>query len=137
MPISEAQFRLIEHYLPTQRGNVSVANLRMINAILYVAEHDCRWRHLPKRFGNWHTVYTRMHRWSRNGVLEGVFAQLQETGILRISVHVITESATSDRIAPVAPPASARVAVGQPASAAGRPSSVVWLPRLLTRGRSR
>src|SRR3954463_3493434 len=25
-----------------------------------------------KRFGNWHTTYTRMNRWSKNGVLEEV-----------------------------------------------------------------
>jgi transposase len=136
MPISEAQYRLIERYLPTQRGNVSVANLRVINGILYIAEHDCRWRHLPKRFGNWHTVYTRMHRWSRNGVLERVFARLQEMGILRVSVHVATESAATDRVAPVASTTSARVAVEQHASAGSPPSSVVWLPRLLTRSRS-
>jgi CPA2 family monovalent cation:H+ antiporter-2 len=23
------------------------------------AEHGCKWRGLPKRFGNWHTIYTR------------------------------------------------------------------------------
>ncbi|KAB0512857.1 transposase, partial [Xanthomonas cissicola] len=57
-----AQFSLIEHCLPAQRGNVSMTNLQVVNAILYVAEHGCKWRGLPKRFGNWHTVYTRMNR---------------------------------------------------------------------------
>ncbi len=28
----------------------------MLNAILYVAEHGGKWRGLPERFGNWHTV---------------------------------------------------------------------------------
>ena len=35
-------------------------NLQVLNAILYVAEQGCKWRGLPKRFGNWHTIYTRM-----------------------------------------------------------------------------
>ena len=30
-------------------------------------------RGLPARFGNWHTVYTRMNRWSKKGVLDRVF----------------------------------------------------------------
>ncbi len=77
MEITEAQYRLIEHCLPTQRGNVSLSNLRVLNAILYVAEQGCKWRGLPKRFGNWHTIYTRMNRWSKSGVLDRVFAQLQ------------------------------------------------------------
>jgi len=38
------------------------------HAILYVAEHGCKWRGLPEHFGNGHTVYTRMNRWSKNGV---------------------------------------------------------------------
>ena len=47
MEITEAQYRQIEHCLPKQRGNVSHMNLRVINAILYVAEHGCKWRGLP------------------------------------------------------------------------------------------
>ncbi len=74
MEITEAQYALIDHCLPTQRGNVSLSNLRVLNAILYVAEQGCKWRGLPKRFGNWHTIYTRMNRWSKNGVLDRVFA---------------------------------------------------------------
>jgi transposase len=49
------------------------------NAILYVAEHGCKWRGLPKRFGNWHTIYTRMNRWSKSDVMGRVFAELQQT----------------------------------------------------------
>ena len=72
MEITPEQFAKIEHCLPTQRGNVSLSNLQVVNAILYVAEHGCKWRGLPKRFGNWHTIYTRMNRWSKLGVLDRV-----------------------------------------------------------------
>ena len=53
--------------------HVRVTNLQFLNALLYVAEHGCKWRGLPKRFGPWHTIYTRMNRWSKNGALEVVF----------------------------------------------------------------
>ena len=33
---------------------VSMPNLQVLNAILYVAEQGCKWRGLPRRFGNWH-----------------------------------------------------------------------------------
>ena len=65
MEITEAQFAQIEECLPVQRGNVSLSNLQVLNAILYVAEHGCKWRGLPKRFGNWHTIYTRMDEQDR------------------------------------------------------------------------
>ena len=38
MEISETQYRQIENSLPRQRGNVSLSNLQVLNAILYVAE---------------------------------------------------------------------------------------------------
>ncbi len=34
MEITETQFRLIEHCLPVQWGNVSMENLNLLNAIL-------------------------------------------------------------------------------------------------------
>ena len=58
MEISELHYQKIAHCLPVQRGNVSLSNLDVLNAILYVAEHGCKWRGLPPHFGNWHTVYT-------------------------------------------------------------------------------
>ncbi len=77
MEISAEQFAQIEAYMPRQRGNVSHENLNVLNAILFVAENGCKWRALPKRFGNWHTIYTRMNRWAKAGVLDRLFAQLQ------------------------------------------------------------
>jgi transposase len=51
MEITEARYQRIEHCLPRQRRDVSLTNLQVLNAILYVAEHGCKWRGLPKRFG--------------------------------------------------------------------------------------
>ena len=56
--------RQIEPACPATRQR-QPSNLQVFNAILYVAEHGCKWRGLPKRFGNWHTIYTRMNRWSK------------------------------------------------------------------------
>lgn len=69
MEITAAQLAQTEDCLPRQRGNVSVSNLQVLNAILYVAGHGRQWRGLPKRFGNWHTVWTRMSRWAKSGAL--------------------------------------------------------------------
>ena len=48
MEITKPQFKIIEHLLPAQRGNVKIPNIQVINAILYIAEHGCKWRGLPK-----------------------------------------------------------------------------------------
>lgn len=80
MEISVQQFAGIAHCFPLQRGNVSLPNRQVLNAILYMMTHDCAWRDLPEHFGHWHTVYTRMNRWAKAGVLTEVFTQLPSQG---------------------------------------------------------
>src|ERR1017187_7767448 len=87
MEITEEQYARIKDSLPVQRGNVSLTNLQVLNAILYVAEQGCKWRGLPKRFGRWHTIYMRMNRWAKNGVLDRVFEKLQVEQIVRINIE--------------------------------------------------
>ena len=81
MEITEAQYERIKECLPRQRGNVKMSNLNVLNAILHVAEQGCKWRGLPKRFGRWHTIYTRLSRWSKGGVLERVICPSQRAGL--------------------------------------------------------
>jgi transposase len=100
MTITEEQFRRIEGCFPKQRGNVAVSNLDVLNAILYVAEHGCKWRGLPKRFGRWHTIYTRMNRWAKAGVLDRVFTALQEEEIIRIKVEALSVDSTIVQVHP-------------------------------------
>ncbi|HEJ2712410.1 TPA: IS5 family transposase, partial [Pseudomonas aeruginosa] len=100
MEITPEQYALIEDCLPRQRGNVSLSNLDVLNAILYVAEHGCKWRGLPKRFGNWHTIYTRMNRWTKAGVLDRVFEQLQANQIVRVKLEAVSLDSTSVKVHP-------------------------------------
>ena len=100
MKITSADFKVIEELLPKQRGNVSISNLQVLNAILYVAEHGCKWRGLPKKFGNWHTIYTRANRWSKNGVLDHVFAAMQENDIINIQVDHVSLDSTAVKVHP-------------------------------------
>ncbi len=100
MEITPEQFALVEHCLPKQRGNVSMTNLQVVNAMLYVAEHGCKWRGLPKRFGNWHTVYTRMRRWTKAGVLDKMFEELQREQVVRIKIEAVSLDSTSIKVHP-------------------------------------
>ncbi|QNM60685.1 transposase [Xanthomonas hortorum pv. vitians] len=132
MEITPAQFSLIEHCLPAQRGNVSMTNLQVVNAILYVAEHGCKWRGLPKSFGNWHTVYTRMNRWAKAGVLDRMFAQLQKSQIVRIKIEAVSLDSTSVKVHPDGTGALKKTARRPSASPAvdGTPR-FIWLPQML------
>ena len=132
MEIAEEQFRRIESALPRQRGNVRVTNLQFLNALLFVAEQGCKWRGLPKRFGPWHTVYTRMNRWSKSGVLDQVFELLQREQIVRIKIEAVKMDST---IVKVHPDGTGALKKTDPKPsenpAADGPPRFIWLPRML------
>jgi transposase len=132
MTITEEQFRRIEHCFPTQRGNVRLSNLDVLNAILYAAENGCKWRALPKRFGRWHTVYTRMNRWAKAGVLDRVFTALQEEEIIRIKVEALGLDSTIVQVHPDGTGAEEKTALSasDDRAEAGAPK-FIWLPRML------
>ena len=134
MEITAEQFTRIEHCLPTQRGNVSMSNLNVLNAILYVAEHGCKWRGLPKRFGNWHTIYTRMNRWTKSGVMDRVFEELQQSQVVRIKIEAVSLDSTSIKVHPDGTGALKKTARRPSASpAADGTPRFIWLPRMLAR----
>jgi transposase len=134
MELTEAQYQQIAPYLPVQRGNVRISNRQVLNAILYVTEHGCKWRGLPQRFGRWHTIYTRMNRWAKNGVLDRVFEHLQREQIVRIKLEAVSMDSTIVKVHPDGTGArkkAGRSPSGSPA-ADGAPR-FIWLPRMLER----
>jgi len=134
MELTESQYKLIQPFLPRQRGNVSLPNLQVLNAILYVAEQGCKWRGLPKYFGNWHTIYTRMNRWAKSGVLDRVFAALQQRQIIQVRVEAVSLDSTAVKVHPDGTGArkkTGRKPSGNPAP--GGPPRFIWLPQMLER----
>jgi len=129
MQLTSTDYELFADCLPRQRGNVTHGNLDVLNGIIFILENGCKWRSLPERFGNWQTVYIRMNRWSKNGVLHRVFERLQRKGMMRVRVSVMSLDSTSIRVHPDGAGAlkkTARSASGVPA--AGSPPSFTWLP---------
>ena len=135
MELTEAQYNRIASCLPVPRGNVTVSNLQVLNAFLYMAEQGCQWRALPEeQFGPWNTVYRRLNRWAKKGVLDQVFALLQEEGLLRIKLEVAGLDST---IVPVHPDGTGAQNKTDPrpsaAPAGAGPPRFTWLPRMNAR----
>jgi transposase len=134
MEITEAQYNLIKDCLPVQRGNVRLSNLQVLNAILYVAEQGCKWRALPKRFVRWHTIYTRMSRWSKAGVLDRVFERLQHAQIVRVRIEAVSLDSTAVKVHPDGTGALKKTA-HNPSANPGEDGQqrFIWLPRMIER----
>ena len=132
MELTKEQFEQVSECLPRQRGNVKIENLQVLNAILYVAEQGCKWRGLPDRFGKWHSVYTRMNRWSKSGVIAAVFEKLQRAQIVRIKVEAVSLDSTIIKVHPDGTGALKKTGLKPSASAVqdGAPR-FIWWPRML------
>jgi transposase len=134
MEITKEQFDLISKYLPRQRGNVSMSNHQFVNAILYITENGCKWRALPKHYGNWHTIYVRMNRWSKSGVLTQLFEALQIEGIIQIRMEAVKIDSTTVKVHP-----DGTGALKKPESKAledpeeASPPKFIWSPHLTVR----
>lgn len=131
MELSKAQFGRAAHLLPRQRGNVSMSNHQVLNAILYVAENGCKWRALPKEYGKWNTVYVRMNRWAKKGVLNKIFEFLQREQLVSIRIEAVSLDSTYIKVHPDGCGALKKTASNplEKAKAVG-PPNFIWLPHL-------
>ena len=77
-----------------------MSNINLINTILYVAENGCKWRSLLKEYGNWHRIYVRLNRWSKNKVLERLFIGLQKERIINVKMEALSVGSTTVKVHP-------------------------------------
>jgi transposase len=132
MELTQSQYERIADLLPRQRGNVRLNNRHVLNAILYVAANGCKWRALPEKYGKWNTVYVRMMRWSRLGVLDRVFERLQRQRLMRVRIESLSLDSSIMKAHPDAAGALKKTAhkALATAAAAGQPN-FIWLPRMI------
>ena len=103
----------------------------MVNAILYVAANGCKWRALPSHYGPWHSVYTRMNRWAKAGVLDAVFTHLQKQHLMQVRIEAVSLDSTIVKVHPDGTGAPKKPVPSPSARAvAGGPPSFIWLPRV-------
>ena len=70
--LSDAQSAHLEPFLPEPRhhgkaGRPWLPHRAVVNGILWILRTGAPWRDLPRRYGKWNTVYTRLKRWRRDG----------------------------------------------------------------------
>ena len=132
MELSQRHYELIADCFPKHRGSVGRSNLEVLNALLYVVENGCKWRRLPGRFGNWHSIYTRVSRRAKKGVLAEVFAALQSRQLLSIKVGAVSLDSTSIKVHPDGTGALKKTARRRSGRAAGDGTPrFIWLPQMI------
>jgi putative transposase len=79
--ISDTDWKRIAGLLPgkkTDPGRTARDNRLFLDAVLWIGRTGSPWRDLPEDFGKWNSIYRRFSRWSKTGVWERVFAELQD-----------------------------------------------------------
>lgn len=109
--MTKKQFAKIERFMPIARKKPNISNYQFMCALLYIIENGCKWRALPKKYGNWHTIYMRFSRWSQNGTIQKIFEELQEMNIIDNRTDILCLDSTSIKVHPDA--AGARKSSGE------------------------
>ena len=117
MKISKKEFEKIKKFMAIERKPAKISNQQFLNVLLYLVENGCKWRALPKKFGNWHTIYMKFNRWSKNGTIQRIFDELQKQNIIDIQGDVLCLDSTSIKVHPNA--SGARKSIGK--QSIGRP----------------
>ncbi|MDR0721407.1 MAG: transposase, partial [Treponema sp.] len=100
MKLTQEQRKKIINLFPKQRGKVKIDNSRFLDALIYICENGGKWRALPATFGPGHTIYVRINRWAKNGVLERMFHALQKEPIPNRRIIVVSRDSTSVKAHP-------------------------------------
>ena len=135
MKIEKEEYEKIAECFPKQRKPAKISNLEVLNAVLYLVENGCKWRGLPKEYGDWLVIYVRVNRWAKKGVLQAVFLKLQQMGVIQIKVSVVSLDSTSIKVHPDGMGALKKV---EPRPSEGHGAdgipSFIWSPHLIGMG---
>ena len=72
MELTKIQSKKIGELRPIARKPAKVSNYKFMYAMFHIIENGCKWRALPKKYGEWHTVYVKFNRWAKNGTIAKV-----------------------------------------------------------------
>ena len=80
--LSNRQWNRISPLLPGRPGTVGRPpvddNRNTVEAMLWIARTGAPWRDLPESFGKWNTIYQRLRRWVKKGIIQRLFAAISQ-----------------------------------------------------------
>jgi len=80
MKLNKEQYEKINGCFPKQRKPAKIRNLDVLNAVLYLVENGCKWRGLPKEYGDWHVIYVRVKPLGKERCAASGFSEIAAKG---------------------------------------------------------
>ena len=97
--LSDDKWNYVKQYIPTQpySENIKTEDRKIINGIRYALETGCPWTEVPRKYGSYLSIHTRLKKWSSEGVLEPILSSIDSDEVYkeRLSNYLTT---TNDQI---------------------------------------
>ena len=100
MKLTKTQYKKLEGLMPIARKPAKISNYEFMCAMLYIVENGCKWRALPKKYGNWHTIYMKFSRWSKNGTISKILEAMKKQKLINEEDYIFFIDRTSIKVSP-------------------------------------
>ena len=97
MKLTKTQYKKLEGLMPIARKPVKISNYEFMCAMLYIVENGCKWRALPKKYGNWHTIYMKFSRWSKNGTISKILEAMKKQKLINEEDYIFKVSPNANK----------------------------------------
>ena len=100
MKLTKAQYKKLEGLMPIARKPAKISKYKFMCAMLFIIENGCKWMAPPKKYGNWHTIYIRFSRWSKNGTITKILEAMQKQKLINEEDYIFFIDSTSIKMSP-------------------------------------
>jgi len=72
--LSDDKWNYVKQYIPAQpySWNLKTDDRQIIDGIRYALETGCTWKDVPRKYGSYLSIHSRLKKWSSEGVLEPI-----------------------------------------------------------------
>jgi hypothetical protein len=101
--LSDAQWDYVKQYIPLQPYNrvFKTEDRKILDAVRYVLETGCTWTEIPRKYGSYLAVRTRLKKWSAEGILDPILSSIESEDVykerLSTYLNVTEDQMTSKR----------------------------------------
>ncbi len=91
-PLSDAEWGFIEPFVvetPRRPGRPPRDHRQVLDGVFWIACSGAPWRRLPKKYGNWGSVYRQFLRWTRGGLWPGLTEALDNIDDRKVDATVL------------------------------------------------
>ena len=100
MKLTKTRYKKLDELMPIARKPAKISNYEFICAMLYIVENGCKWKALPKKYGNWHTIYMKFSRWSKNGTISKILEAMKKQKLINEEDYIFFVDSTSIKVSP-------------------------------------